>query len=258
MGSLQIFEHDQFGKIRTVTIDGEPWLVGKDVAAALGYSDSGHAILDHVDDTDRCNSKTRGRNDPEFGQRGTWLINESGVYSLAFTSKLPEAKRFKHWVTSEVLPSIRKHGGYLAGQEAMTDTELLAKAVLVATSQLEERAKRIAELEQRIDLDAPKVAFAEDVAQSQTAITMQNFAQSVYPLTHMGRNNLYKLLRSMSILQDNNAPYQQYLQAGYFERAEVMKNGQIYPTTFVTGKGQLYLHKRLSEHFGLREVQIAQ
>lgn len=113
MKDLQIFENAEFGKIRTMVIDNEPWFVGKDVAASLGYTDIAHAILDHVDEDDRVNIKTRGRFAPELGQRGGWLINESGVYSLVFGSKLDAAKKFKRWVTSEVLPAIRKHGGYI-------------------------------------------------------------------------------------------------------------------------------------------------
>ena len=99
-------------EIRVITIGNEPWFVGKDVAEALGYNDLSHAILDHVDEEDRTNSKTQGQNAPEFGQRGTWLINESGLYSLILSSKLPSAKQFKRWVTSEVLPAIRKTGYY--------------------------------------------------------------------------------------------------------------------------------------------------
>ena len=90
-----VFANPEFGKVRVVEIDGEPWLVGKDVAAVLGYSDTKHAILDHVDSEDRTNSKTQGQNAPEFGQRGTWLINESGLYSLVLSSKLPGARKFR-------------------------------------------------------------------------------------------------------------------------------------------------------------------
>ena len=110
--SLKVFTNDQFGSVRTVMIDGEPHYVGKDVADILGYTDCNHALIDHVNEEDRVNSKTRGQNDPEFGQRGTWLINESGLYSLILSSKLPTARQFQHWVTSEVLPSIRKNGMY--------------------------------------------------------------------------------------------------------------------------------------------------
>ena len=94
MNELQVFNNDEFGSIRTVTIENEPWFVGKDVATVLGYTDVSHAILDHVDEEDRVNSKTQGQNAPELGQRGSWLINESGLYSLILSSKLPSAKKF--------------------------------------------------------------------------------------------------------------------------------------------------------------------
>ena len=108
MGALQIFENAEFGKIRTVVLDGEPWFVGKDVAAALGYADAFGAVKKHVNEEDRQNCQ----NDSFESPRGMTVINESGVYSLVFSSKLPTAKAFKRWVTSEVLPSIRKTGGY--------------------------------------------------------------------------------------------------------------------------------------------------
>lgn len=110
MNDVQIFENDKFGKVRTVEMNGEAWFVGKDVAEILGYSNPSEALADHVSDDDKLNSKTLS----SLGQRGGWLINESGLYSLIFGSKLDSAKEFKHWVTSEVLPSIRKTGGYTA------------------------------------------------------------------------------------------------------------------------------------------------
>lgn len=143
MGELQIFKNDEFGEIRTVEISGEPWFVGKDVAEILGYTDLVHAVLDHVDEEDRVNSKTQGQINLELGQRGGWLINESGLYSLILSSKLPNAKAFKKWVTSEVLPSIRKHGGYISGQAEMSPEELMARALQVAQKTLEEREARI-------------------------------------------------------------------------------------------------------------------
>lgn len=108
MNELQIFENEEFGAIRTVTIDGEPWFAGKDVAEALGYADQNKAIAMHVDEEDKLNDKTAS----SLGQRGGWFINESGVYALVFGSKLESAKKFKRWVTKEVLPSIRKTGSY--------------------------------------------------------------------------------------------------------------------------------------------------
>ena len=143
MGELQIFKNDEFGEIRTAEISGEPWFVGKDVAEILGYTDLVHAVLDHVDEEDRVNSKTQGQINLELGQRGGWLINESGLYSLILSSKLPNAKAFKKWVTSEVLPSIRKHGGYISGQAEMSPEELMARALQVAQKTLEEREARI-------------------------------------------------------------------------------------------------------------------
>lgn len=124
MNELQIFKSEEFGEVRTVTIDNEPWFVGKDVAAALGYQNASKALADHVEECDKLNNESLS----SLGQRGGWLINESGLYALIFGSKLESARRFKHWVTSEVLPAIRKHGGYMAGQENMSDDELLAKA----------------------------------------------------------------------------------------------------------------------------------
>ena len=109
MNDLQIFNHPDFGAVRTVTIDDEPWFVGKDVAEVLGYQNPSKAILDHVDSEDKLNNDSL----LSLGQRGGWLINESGLYSLVLSSKLPGAKEFKRWVTSEILPSIRKHGAYM-------------------------------------------------------------------------------------------------------------------------------------------------
>lgn len=113
MNDLQIFRNEQFGTVRTVEIDNEPWFVGKDVAECLAYSDTNKAVVMHVDDEDK---KLNDKTSPSFGQRGATLINESGLYSLILGSKLPTAKQFKHWVTSEVLPSIRKTGDYSVKQ----------------------------------------------------------------------------------------------------------------------------------------------
>ena len=112
--SIQVFNNTEFGEIRSMTIDGEPYFVGKDIAAALGYSNPSKALIDHVDDEDKLNNETLS----SLGQRGGWLINESGMYSLILSSKLEGAKRFKRWVTSEILPSIRKTGAYATDSAA--------------------------------------------------------------------------------------------------------------------------------------------
>lgn len=155
MNELQIFNSEEFGEIRTVNINGEPWLVGKDVAEALGYTDCNHAILDHVDSEDRINSKTQGQNDPEFGQRGAWLINESGLYALIFGSKLDSAKRFKHWVTSEVLPTIRKTGGY---QKPLTQQEMMR----IQLGMIDDHESRIENLENNMTIDYGQQMVLQD------------------------------------------------------------------------------------------------
>lgn len=162
MKELQVFNHEKFGEVRALQINNESWFVGKDVARALGYTDTTHTILDHVDKEDRVNSKTQGQNDPELGQRGSWLINESGLYSLILSSKLPQAKKFKRWVTSEVLPSIRQNGGYIMNQEELNDDELLARALLVAQRTIEKRNQTIKQQEERLKLQQPKVEAYDD------------------------------------------------------------------------------------------------
>ena len=116
--AIKIFENEEFGSVRTMEINGEPYFVGKDVAEILGYANTSKALIDHVDDEDKLNNETLS----SLGQRGGWLINESGLYSLILSSKLPTAKKFKRWVTSEILPSIRKTGGYLANSDMMVST----------------------------------------------------------------------------------------------------------------------------------------
>lgn len=126
MNDMKIFENPEFGEIRTVELDGEPWLVGKDVAEALGYQNPSKALSDHVDSEDKLNNESL----LSLGQRGGWLINESGLYSLVLSSKLPGAKRFRRWVTTEVLPSIRKHGAYMTPetlQEAILNPDIMIR-----------------------------------------------------------------------------------------------------------------------------------
>lgn len=139
MNELQIFNNPEFGEIRTVTINSEPWMVGKDVAEALGYKNPQEAVRNHVDDEDKGVSEilTPG------GKQAIPIINESGLYSLVLSSKLPTAKKFRRWVTAEVLPSIRQRGGYISGQEELSPEDLMARALLVAQQTLAAREARI-------------------------------------------------------------------------------------------------------------------
>ena len=130
MNEIKVYKNHEFGEIRTVSIDGDPWLVGRDVALALGYAKPENALVAHVDEEDKTSTLIQGSGSNYKSK--VVVINESGLYSLVLSSKLPGAKKFKRWVTSEVLPSIRKHGGYITGQEEMSGEELMAKAKTLA------------------------------------------------------------------------------------------------------------------------------
>lgn len=151
--------HPEFGELRTVEIDGEPWFVGKDVATALGYTNSRDAIATHVfaDDKGVESIDTLG------GRQKMTIINESGLYALVFGSRLKIAKEFKHWVTSEVLPSIRKNGAYIRNQENMTPAEIVARGLIAAQKIIEEREKEIVHLNNRCGRLTQTIAEKQDV-----------------------------------------------------------------------------------------------
>ena len=237
---LMTFENAVFGKIRTLNRDGEPWFVGKDVATALGYKDSVNALKSHVSEED----KGGWRIATQYGEREAVIINESGLYSLILSSKLDSAKRFKRWVTAEVLPSIRKSGGYIAGQDEMSDTELLAKALLVAQRQIEQRNVQIAEMQ-------PKALFADAVAASHTSILIGELAKILKQNgVDIGQNRLFETLRQQGYLirrngTDYNSPTQRAMELGLFEVKESTVGNpdgsvRVTRTTKVTGKGQQY------------------
>ncbi len=147
MNELRVFRNVRFGDIRTVEIDGDPWFVGKDIAAAVGYKDTSDALKNHVEDSDKLT-----RRFADSGQnREMYIINESGLYSLILSSKLDRAKKFKKWITSEVIPSIRKNGGYLVGQETMTPEQIVANALVVAQNIIQDRDRQIAEMTPKAD-----------------------------------------------------------------------------------------------------------
>lgn len=152
--------HPEFGNLRTIEIDGEPWFVGKDVAAALGYTKERNALDKHVDKDDALK---RGVIDSMGRTQQMTIINESGLYSLILSSKLPSAKEFKHWVTSEVLPSIRKNGAYIRNQENMTPAEIVARGLIAAQNIINEKEKEIAILNGRCGLLTQAVDDKQDI-----------------------------------------------------------------------------------------------
>lgn len=246
MNALQIFENEHFGKMRTVVIDGEPWFVGKDVAAALGYKDTVNALKAHVDVDDK-----RGwRFTTPSGNQEMTIINESGLYSLVLSSKLPGAKQFKRWVTSEVIPSIRKHGAYMTPD---TLDEMIASpdfGIRLLTELKEERDKRAA-LEAQAEADRPKVLFADAVAVSGDSILVGELAKILKQNgIDIGQNRLYAALRDKGFLvkrkgTDYNMPTQRSMEMGLFsikETAISHSDGRvsINKTPKVSGKGQEY------------------
>ena len=253
MNNLQIFNSPDFGQIRTIQKNGEPWFVGKDVAEILGYSNTPKAIRDHVDDEDKLTERIvlSGQN------REMTIINESGLYSLILSSKMPKAKEFKRWVTSEVIPAIRKTGGYIAGSENMTDAELMAKAVLVAQSTIQQRDQRIKELENDVQAAKPKVLFADAVSASDSTILIGDLAKILKQNGYnTGQKRLFQWLRENGYLikrrgADYNSPTQSAMEMGLFavkESTVICPDGhtKVNKTTKVTGKGQVYFINRLA------------
>lgn len=178
MNELMIFNNPEFGEIRTVEVNGEPWLVGKDVARALGYGEGkslSNAVANHVDAEDRgvTEMMTPG------GNQNMTIINESGLYALVLGSKLPTAKKFKRWVTSEVIPSIRKSGGYIKGQENMTPQELMAAALLMAQKTIEARDVRIAALTVENQIMAPKADYFDDLVDRNLLTNFRETAKEI-------------------------------------------------------------------------------
>ena len=246
MSSLQIFQNEQFGGVRATEIDSEPWFVGKDVALALGYQNASKALIDHVDDEDKLNNESL----LSLGQRGGWLINESGLYSLVLSSKLPSAKQFKRWITSEVIPSIRKHGAYMT---ADTIDRMIASpefGIRLLSELKAEREKRKA-LETKVETDAPKVLFASAVETAKTSILVGELAKILKQNgVEIGQNRLFKWLRDNGYLikrqgTDFNMPTQRSMEAGWFEVKETAVTHadgsvSVSKTPKVTGKGQVY------------------
>ena len=239
MDELQIFKNEEFGEIRTVTIDNEPWFVGKDVAEALGYSNTRDAISTHVMDEDK---NTVAISDGKRGNPNQTVINESGLYALIFGSKLESAKRFKHWVTSEVLPSIRRNGGYQ--MQTPQGKELLALAVLEAQKTIEEQTAQIQEMK-------PHAVLGQAITTANTSILVGDLAKILNQNDiEIGAKRLFQWMRDNGYLikrkgTDWNLPTQRSMELELFEIKESVHidgNGcnKITRTPKVTGKGQQY------------------
>lgn len=242
MNELQIFNSSEFGQIRTVTKDNEPWFVASDICKALELSNPTMAAQ-RLDEDERSKFN--------LGRQGeAVIVNEFGLYNLVLASRKQGAKDFKRWITHEVLPSIRKSGGYIAGQEDMSDSELMAKALLVAQKQIEQRNLIIEQQKAQIEADKPKTIFADAVSTSKNSILVGELAKLICQNgVQIGQKRLFQWLRDNGYLMKSgssyNKPTQRYIEQGLFEIKESnIQNPdgsvRITITTKVTGKGQIY------------------
>lgn len=246
MTDLQIFNSPEFGAIRTIEKDGEPWFVGKDIAVALGYEKPTDAVRKRIDVEDRGISKM----ETPSGAQETTIINESGLYSLVLSSKLPTAKKFKRWVTSEVIPSIRKHGAYMT-PDKLEEVLLKPDTLIQLAQNLKDEQEKRRALEVKVEEQKPKVLFAESVEASKTSILIGELAKLLKQNgINIGQNRLFEWLRNNGYLikrqgSDYNMPTQRAMELGLFEIKETTithSDGHIHvsKTPKVTGKGQVY------------------
>lgn len=235
MDNLQIFKNSEFGEVRTVTVNDEPMFCLIDICKALEMSNP-TMVAQRLDEDERTKL--------DLGRQGeTNFITESGLYAVILRSDKPNARKFRKWVTSEVLPSIRKNGGYIAGQENMTDDELMAKALMVAQNKIAERDKQIERMK-------PKEIFADAVSASETSILVGDLAKLISQNGYkIGQKRLFEWLRTNNFLikcgSSRNMPQQRFVEQGLFEIKESnIQNPdgsvRITRTTKVTGKGQIY------------------
>ena len=246
---IKIFENEEFGKVRTVIIDGEPWFVLADICKILEISNS-RMVAGRLESDELMSVRlTSG------GQhREMTAVSESGLYAVVLRSDKPQAKPFRKWVTSEILPTIRRTGGYVADEDMFIENYLpfleepykgLFRLQMMAINQLNERIRH----------DQPLVEFANQVAGTENVIDMNAMAKlAVEENIPIGRNRLFRWLRENGILMSDNLPYQKLIDRGYFAVKEsVFEAGSMtktYQQTFVTGRGQRFIIGRLKNEFG--------
>ena len=245
MNELQVFRNAEFGELTLLEIDNEPWFVGKEVAEKLGYENTKDSISRHVPEEDKRLFQRSENTTLDIPNRGLTIINESGLYSLILGSKLESAKRFKRWVTNEVLPAIRRTGSY---NNQPTGGKLLAMAVLEAQRLLDAKDEEIARMK-------PKEIFADSVASSQSTILIGELAKILKANGYeTGQKRLFETFRQDGFLikrkgSDYNMPTQKAMELGLFEIKETVITNpdgsiRVSKTTKVTGKGQIYFVNR--------------
>lgn len=253
MNELQIFSNEQFGSVRVIEQNGDPWFVGKDVADILGYTNQNEAIQDHVDEEDKLNSKTLSSFELNLGQRGGWLINESGLYSLIMSSKMPKAKQFKRWVTSEVLPSIRKHGLY-AVDEVLADPDILISALM----ELKEERRKAKTLEDTVAVQNQQIAEMRPKASYYDVVLN---CKDLVSISVIAKDYGWSAKRMNDYLHEKGVQYRQgkiwLLYQKYAERGYTNTKTHSYPGsdgdlhtsvhTYWTQAGRLFIYGLLKE-----------
>ena len=241
---VTVFENKEFGKVRTLVIDDEPWFVGKDVAEALGYANPSEALQDHVDEEDKLNSKTLSSCELKLGQRGGWVINESGLYSLILSSKIPSAKKFKRWVTAEVLPSLRRTGGFVLQKP---DSYMIEDPVERAQRWTEEYKEKLA-LQDKIAKDAPKVEIYDHFLGGEGCMTISECAK----LWGVTRNELFSFLYDHGFCTKDTAtgkwvPTAEHKYDGMFEVKwfRPWNSPNSNPSTYITREGREILYPQI-------------
>lgn len=241
MSELQIFSNPEFGKIRTIQQGEKTLFCASDIARSLGYSNPNKAVNDHCRAITKCSTPISGK------MQDINFIPEGDVYRLIAHSKLPSAEKFEHWVFDTVLPSIRKNGGYISGQENLTPEQIVANALIVAQNIISQKDKQIEQMK-------PKAEFFDAVADSKTAISM-NEVSKVLGIKGYGRNNLFEFLRNIGILDRWNVPYQRYVECGWFRVIEqkYSKNGEqcVSTKTLVYQKGVDAIRKKILNAEGI-------
>lgn len=249
MNELRIFSNEEFGNVRTVEIDGEPWLVGKDVAETLGYERPTKAVVDHTDEEDRkmLDGETQSQFGIELGQRGGWLVNESGFISLVLSSKMPKAKEYKRWVTSEVLPTIRKTGMYMTG-DALAYALANPKNALELLANYVRQQEVIKEQGDKIKIMEPKAIYYDDLCDKDDGLNLSETAK----ILGIGPHKFTALLVEHGYLFRNSRgtllPYEDR-NVGLFDvkNRKSDYSGWSGSQTFVTLKGREVLNKLLKK-----------
>ena len=266
--NIKVFENSEFGKVRTVVLHNEPWFIGEDVAEILGYSNTNKAIQVHVDDEDKFIRSSRGTEmgklftslkemQEKLGRQDNWFISESGVYSLIFGSKLPTAKKFKRWVTSEVLPTIRKHGAYMTEdtiKKVIAEPDFIIKLATELKKE-QEQNKQLTETcsqqQQVIGELKPKADYVDKILKSDSLVTITQIAKD-YGMSGQG---MYKVLHDLHIIYSCNKQwllYSQHQAKGYTfsETVDIPREDgttKVVMNTKWTQKGRLFLYETLKK-----------